>query len=42
MVPGFTRAGYDVSPDGKSFVMVRRAAAGSIRVLQNFPELLRR
>jgi hypothetical protein len=42
MVPGFTHAGYDVSPDGKSFVMVRRAAAGSIRVLQNFPELLRR
>ena len=35
-------ASYDVSPDGKSFVMVRRNAAGRLIVLQNFPEFFRR
>jgi Tol biopolymer transport system component len=35
-------ANYDVSPDGKSFVMVRRNASSRIVVIQNFPELARR
>ena len=33
---------YDVSPDGRSFVMVRRGAANRIVILQNLPELVRR
>jgi len=35
-------ANYAVSPDGKTFVMVRRAPANRIIVLQNLPELVRR
>ncbi len=35
-------ASYDVSPDGQSFVMVRRSPASRIVVLQNLPELVRR
>jgi serine/threonine-protein kinase len=34
--------GYDVSPDGKSFVMVRRSPPERIMVLQNLVELVRR
>jgi hypothetical protein len=34
--------GYDVSPDGKTFVMVRRNAASRIEVIQNLPELVKR
>ena len=33
---------YDISPDGQSFVMVRRSPASRIVVLQNLPELVRR
>jgi tRNA A-37 threonylcarbamoyl transferase component Bud32 len=33
---------YDVSLDGRSFVMVRRSPANRIVVLQNLPELVRR
>ncbi len=35
-------ANYDVSPDGRTFVAVRRDAATRITVLQNVPELVRR
>ena len=35
-------AGYDVSPDGKTFVMVRRSPAARIVVIQNLPALVRR
>ena len=32
MVPGFTHANYDVSPDGSTFVMIRRSI-GEVKVL---------
>jgi len=32
---------YDISPDGRTFVMVRRSPATRIVVLQNLPELVR-
>jgi serine/threonine-protein kinase len=35
-------ANYSVSPDGKRFLMVQRAPANRIIVLQNLPELVRR
>jgi hypothetical protein len=35
-------ANYDISPYGRSFVMVQRSPASRIVVLQNLPELLRR
>jgi hypothetical protein len=35
-------ANYDVSPDGRSFVMIRRSSADRMVVLQNLPELVRR
>jgi len=35
-------ANYDVSPDGKSFVMIHRAPVGRLTVIQNLPELVRR
>ena len=35
-------ANYDVSPDGRTFAMVRRSPASRIIVIQNLPELLRR
>ena len=35
-------ANYDVSPDGKSFVMIHRAPTGRLTVIQNLPELVRR
>ena len=35
-------ANYDVSPDGKSFVMIHRAPTGRLAVIQNLPELVRR
>jgi Tol biopolymer transport system component len=33
---------YDVSPDGKTFVMVRRSPATRIMVIQNLPALVKR
>ncbi len=42
MVPGFSHANYDVSPDGRTFVMVRRSAGNGITVLSNVPEIVRR
>jgi serine/threonine-protein kinase len=35
-------ANYDVSPDGKSFVVIHRAPSGRLIVIQNLPELVRR
>ncbi len=35
-------ANYDVSPNGKTFVMVRRSPAARIMVIQNLPALVRR
>jgi hypothetical protein len=35
-------ANYDVSPDGKTFAMVKRSPATRIVVLQNLPELVRK
>ncbi|HEY7613800.1 MAG TPA: protein kinase [Gemmatimonadales bacterium] len=35
-------ANYDVSPDGKTFVMVRRSPAARIVVIQNLPALVHR
>ena len=34
--------GYDISPDGRTFVMVRRSPATRIMVIQNLPGLVRR
>ena len=34
-------ANYDVSPGGKTFVMVRRSPAARIVVIQNLPALVR-
>ena len=33
---------YDISPDGKEFVMVRYNPAARIYVIQNLPELVKR
>ena len=35
-------ANYDISPDGSTFVMVRRSPATRIVIIQNLPELVRR
>jgi Tol biopolymer transport system component len=35
-------ANYDISPDGKTFVMVRRSPAARVMVIQNLPALLGR
>ncbi|HSQ29714.1 MAG TPA: hypothetical protein VLN49_07690, partial [Gemmatimonadaceae bacterium] len=35
-------ANYSISPDGKTFAMVRRSPATRIMVIQNLPELVRR
>jgi hypothetical protein len=35
-------ANYDVSPDGKSFVAVRRSRASYIVVIQNLPAMVKR
>jgi hypothetical protein len=42
MVGTAPHANYDVSPDGRTFAMVRRSPATRIIVIQNLPELLRR
>ncbi len=42
MVGSNPHANYDISPDGKTFVMVRRSPATRIMVIQNLPELVRR
>jgi serine/threonine-protein kinase len=35
-------ANYDISPDGKTFVMVRTSPAARVMVIQNLPALVRR
>jgi eukaryotic-like serine/threonine-protein kinase len=35
-------ANYDISPDGKTFVMVRTSPAARVIVIQNLPALVRR
>ena len=35
-------ANYDISPDGKTFVMVRSSPAARVVVIQNLPALVRR
>jgi len=40
--PAQPHASYDVSPDGQSFVMLRRSPATHIVVIQNVQELVRR
>ena len=35
------QANYDISPDGRTFVMVRLAQANEITVLRNLPEIVR-
>jgi serine/threonine-protein kinase len=42
MVGTAPHANYDISPDGRTFAMVRRSPATRIVVIQNLPELLRR
>ena len=40
MVGTTPHAGYDISPDGRTFVMVRRSPAQRIMVIQNLPGLV--
>jgi eukaryotic-like serine/threonine-protein kinase len=40
MIAGFTHANYDISPDGMTFVMIRRSAESETRVLENLPEIV--
>jgi hypothetical protein len=42
MVSSNPHANYEVSLDGRTFVMIRRSPANRIVVLQNLPELVRR
>lgn len=37
-----SHANYDISPDGRQFVMIRRSPATRIMVIQNLPALVRR
>lgn len=41
MIPGFTHANLDISPDGQKFAMVLRSPPAGIKVLTNVPEMLR-
>jgi Tol biopolymer transport system component len=40
--PAQPHANYDVAPDGKAFVMLRRAPSSHIVVIQNLPALMRK
>lgn len=40
MIAGFTHANYDISPDGMTFVMIRRSAGFGTRILENLPEIV--
>ena len=42
MVGTGPHANYDVSPDGRHFVMIRQSATRQILVIQNLPALARR
>ena len=41
MGAAFPHANYDISPDGKTFALVRRSPASRIVVIQNLPELVK-
>ena len=41
MAAAVPHANYDLSPDGRTFAMVRRSTATRIAVIQNLPELLK-
>ena len=41
MVPATPHANYDISPDGKTFVMVRRSPSTRIVVIQNLPGIVK-
>ena len=41
MAPAVPHANYDLSPDGRTFAMVRRSPSTRIVVIQNLPELLK-
>jgi len=41
MAAGFTHANYDISPDGSTFVFVRRTSGSPVTVLRNVPEMLK-
>jgi Tol biopolymer transport system component len=42
IVSSSPHANYDISPDGKTFVMARRSPAARIVVIQNLPALVHR
>ena len=42
IAPANPHANYDISPDGKTFVLVRRSPATRIMVIQNLPALVAR
>jgi hypothetical protein len=42
IVAAAPHANYDLSPDGRTFVMVRQSPATRIMVIQNLPALVRR
>lgn len=42
MIPGFTHANFDLSPDGQTLVMVFRSPPAGVKVVTNVPEILRR
>ena len=42
MIGAVPHANYTLSPDGRSFAMIRRSPGSRIIVIQNLPELLRR
>ena len=42
MATATPHSNYDVSPDGRTFAMVRESNSRLIVVIQNLPELLRR
>jgi len=39
---GFPHANYDISPDGRTFVMVRLNPSSRIMVIQNLPDMVRK
>jgi hypothetical protein len=40
--PAQPHSNYDIAPDGRSFVMLRRSPSSHIVVIQHAPELVRR
>jgi hypothetical protein len=40
--PAQPHSAYDISPDGKNFIMVRRGPVGRVMVLQNLSGLVRK